>query len=383
MRGIALVLAGLLMGGVALADSKDHPGRLVIADGRSNVLRVLDLEKGTLVGSFSTPGIANVYDVPDSSYVFAIHRDANRVSLVFSGLALENHGDHDDLLVKAPYIAATFNTGPQPTHFFAHGKDILIFNDGDGTIAWMNQDKLGLSLDFNQIATGAPDHGAPAVLDGLLLSGSLNNGTIDVYNPEGRKLQSVAGCPRLHGEAVWGNYALFGCQDGVMLTERFGVGISSRKIANPTGWPANARVGTVVSHEKSPYFIGNFGQGLVWVNPKEASMTPLALPAAPVRFGFDHDGLLVVLTADGNLHTLSVAERKVVASLSVVPPVTTGGEGAVRPALALGEGKAYVSNPANGEIVEVDLSSMKVLRKFAVGGAPASLALIKLEGVRH
>jgi len=381
-RWTGWMVAGCLLGLPVWAgpDDAKHPGRLVVADGKVGVLRVIDLEKGAVVGSFSAPGPANVYAAGNGMYAFAMHREQNRVSVVYGGLRQEDHGDHKDLVVEAPYILQTFTTGPKPTHFSSHNGMAAIFNDGDGTVAVIDEKSLGLGPRIFEIATGAPDHGAPLALGNVVLAGSLNRGVVEVFSRGGQKITSFSGCPRLHGQAVLGNRIAYGCSDGVLLLERQGNGFVSRKLPNPAGAPPNARVGTLVSHAKYPFFIGNFGQGLVRV---DSQLSVYPLPASPVRFGFDKEGVLVVLTADGSLHALEAPTGRVLKSLKVSEPFTLSGEGVVRPGLALGDGKAFVALPDKGEVLEVELSSLEIRRRFQVDGTPGSLAWLWVGGERH
>ncbi len=381
-RRTVWLVASLLLGLPAWAgpDDAKHPGRLVVADGKVGMLRVIDLEKGEVMASFSAPGPANVYTAGNGMYAFALHREQNRVSVVYGGLRQEDHGDHKDLVVEAPYILQTFTTGPKPTHFSSHNGMATIFNDGDGTVAVIDEKSLGLNLRMFEIATGAPDHGAPLAVGNLVLAGSLNRGVVEVFSRGGQKITSFSGCPRLHGQAVLGNRIAYGCSDGVLLLERQGNGFVSRKLPNPAAAPQNARIGTLVSHGKYPFFIGNFAQGLARVD-SQISVYPL--PANPVRFGFDKDGVLVVLTADGSLHTLEAPTGRVLKSLKVSEPFTLSGEGVVRPGLALGDGKAFVALPDKGEVLEVELSSLEIRRRFQVDGTPGSLAWLWVDGERH
>lgn len=71
------------------------------------------------------------------------------------------------------------------------------------------------------------------------------------------------------------------------------------------------------------------------------------------------------------------------ASLQVSGPITATGEGALRPGLALGDGLAFVALPASGEVLEIALEPLQVKRRFNLGGAPASLAWLWVEGERH
>jgi len=365
---------------MGLAGTEKHPGRLVVADGRLGQLQIIDLEKGQVVAAFSTPGPASVYPSGNGQYAFAVHREQNRVSVVYGGLRLEDHGDHKDLVVEAPYILHTLTSGPKPTHFKTHAGVVTIYNDGDGTVAVLEEKDLGLRLRVSEVATGAPDHGAPLFMGGHVLVGSLNRGVVEVYTRLGRKVSSFEGCPRLHGAAILGSRVAFGCADGVLLLEQRGLQFVGRKLPNPSGTPERVRVGTVVSHSRYPFFIGNFGQGLARI---DTQITPYPLPAQPVRFGFDREGTLVAITANGQLHTLEAASGKVLRSLQVSEPIAATGEGAVRPGLALGDGVAYVSLPSQGEVLEVELRSLEVKRRFAVGGTPASLAWLWVEGKVH
>ncbi|MCX7784472.1 MAG: hypothetical protein N2318_12625 [Meiothermus sp.] len=376
----AMVAALAVLAPTASGGEGSHPGRLVVADGRTGLLQVLDLEKGELVGRFTVPGPASVYTAPGGQYAFAVHREQNQVSIVYGGLGLEEHGDHQDLVVKNPYIWATVHTGPKPTHLKGFGDLVAIYNDGNGSIALFDARKLGLVPEFQQIATGSPDHGAPVALPGVVLAGSLNRGVVELYTHGGRKVTEFAGCPRLHGQAVRGGSVAYGCADGVLLLEQQGRGFIARKLANPPGTPERVRVGTLVAHPRHPFFIGNFGQGLARV---DTAIRPIPLPASPVRFDFDREGLLVVLTSDGHLHTLEAPTGRVLASLKASEAITPAGEGAVRPGLAVGTGVAYVSLPNAGEVLEVALSPLQVKRRFQVEGAPASLAWLWVAGARH
>lgn len=358
--------------------------RLLVSDLDSRAVSVLDLESGDVLGSFSTPGAAgSAYASPSGQYGVVVHRDENRVSVVHSGLRLEDHGDHADLVQGAPFVLSTMNVGREPTHYWAHGDEIVIFNDADGTVAVLNERTFGLSLEYTAVTAAQPDHGAAVLLGDAVLAGYYELGRVDAYSREGELLETFPGCPGLHGEATLGGTAAFGCEDGVLLVHVQGGEVTSSKIANPAGTPADVHVSTVRSHDAAGVFVGNFGDALVWIDPEAEALDVVELGAPPLRFEFDHEGEhVVVLTADGLLHVLEADSGEVHGSVRVMPPLdVSGGYGTYdSPSLAVGEGAVYVGLPAQGEVVEVHPGETEVVRRLDVPGKPGSVAVLALEG---
>ncbi|MVN85699.1 hypothetical protein GO986_02855 [Deinococcus sp. HMF7620] len=386
MRPILVSLtAALTLTTPALAETT--AARLVVADARTHALSVINLADGTPLASFGTPGkLSGLYAGPGGTYAYAIHRDDDRVTVLHSGLGAIDHGDHRDLVQKAPHILATLNVGQQPTHFFAHGDQIAIFNDRGGDVAVFGELLLGKTNDMRLVKVAAPDHGAPALLGDVLLSGYLALNRVDAYDlSTGRLLRTLdVPCPGLHGEVVQGGAAYFGCTDGVLAVTVQGQTVSARKLPNPAGTPAGTRVGTVAAHERSAALYGNFGAGLARWTAADPALTAVALPAAPLKFAFTADGQrLAVLTADGALHLLHAPTGRVLSSAGLVAPTDPADKAAVRPTMTLGAAHAYLTSPATGEVLEVALADLKVSRRLAVGGTPAMLALTQATGEQH
>lgn len=362
-----------------------HAARLVVADAKTHVLNVLDLEKGQVIASFGTPGkVSGVYAGPSGQYIYALHRDDDRVSVVHSGLSTVSHGDHSDLQEAPAYVLATLNIGPKPTHFFAHGEDIVIYNDGDGTAALFGETLLGKTNDMTFVKTPQPDHGAPALVGGKLLVGMLALNRVDAYSADGKFIKTVAECAGVHGEAARGDTVYFGCKDGVLGVTVKGDTITKTKWTNPAGTPEGTRVGTVAASEKSTQLYGNFGAGLVRWAPGSQTMTPVKLSANPFKFAFTEDGKnVLVLTADGQLHRLNAATGRIEQSASVVAATDLTDKAALRPTMTLGGEAAYISSPTTGEVLEIALKTLKTERRFKVNGNPTALALSEMHGMQH
>jgi hypothetical protein len=352
--------------------------RLLVASLDGPELLVLDAGDGDVLARFTIPSPGRVYQLPNAQYAGVVNREANRVTFVHSGLSAVDHGDHMDLLQGTPYVLKTVNLGPMPTHFFAQGNDIAVYNDGDGSMAWLDARLLGISLDFVQVPGPEADHGSLAVVDGYLIGGGLREQGVRVFDRSETQLAAFGGCPGLHGQATLGNAVAFGCSDGVLIVEVRGGGtFAANKVGNPASSPEGARVGVLASHPSSPVMVGNFGQGIAIIDPAAGSLTPVALPAAPAAMRFGDDGDLMVLTLDGALHRLDAVSGAVLASVQVVDEVVTGQP---RPALALMGDHAFVTDPAHGAVWMVDLDHMEVETHVDLPFAPGSIAVMAIPG---
>lgn len=364
----------------------EHIVRLIVSDGEHHVLRVLDAHTGKEEASFSTPGkISGLHTGPSGFYAYGIHRNDNRVTVLHSGLGLEDHGDHQDLVKKSPYIISTLNTGKKPTHFFKKEDKIVVFNDGDGTAAVFGEALLGISNDMKFLKSKKPDHAAPALVGNNVLLGMMNQNHIEVYDVKsGKQFKTVKGCERVHGEAVYKNTVYFGCTGGVLAVDVKGRVINSSKILNPANTPEKTRVGKIVSNEKSKYVFGNFGQGLAYWLPGAKKLSVLKLPDSPMNFKLTEDGKkLLVLTVNGQLHSLDVASLKITKSIAAVAPYNKDSKKKLFSTMVVGEDHAYVTNPTSSEVLKVAIDGLKIEKRFKVSGAPMLITLTEAEGVAH
>lgn len=389
----ALFAALLLIFGAAAANNHAHNHghaelegvRLLVASLDSPELVVLDAADGHILARFTVPSAARVYELPGTVFAAAVHRDANRVSFIHSGLYAVDHGDHADLLQETPFVLQTVNYGPLPTHFVATGNDIGIFMDGDGRMAWLDARLLGISLDYLDIEGLGADHGALTALGDVLLGGGLAEAAVRAYDRSGSLLATFEGCPGLHGQAARGSIAVFGCSDGVLIIDASASDVVARKLANPAGSAERDRVGTLVSHPSANVWVGIFGAGIVWIDPLAGTLTPMMLPTAPVAMRF-HDGgeLLLVVTLDGMLHAIDVDHAEVRASLAVVPAVETG---APRPTFVLYADHVFITDPTHAAIVVVEIEAhghhdvdLTAAGRYSLGFTPSSLAPMAIPG---
>ena len=141
--------------------------------------------------------------------------------------------------------------------------------------------------------------------------------------------------------------ALFGCSDGVLLLKPDADGFIMTKLNNPENTLEKVRVGMFATSQKSSLVLGNFGHGLVVIDPYRDTMTEIVLPEYPLKFSFDIFGnSILVLTADGNLQRLNMNgtldELKNVATDVKAPK---GPDKKARPTFGIGKDKLYLIDP--------------------------------------
>ena len=399
----------------------DEPlGRLLVADGETGLLQLIDLDNGEVIETFMMEAPARVYTTESGRIASVVQRGANRVDFIDSGLYFEAHGDHFDRKKGRPSLLLFSLSGEiansqNPVHFVSHAGRVSIHFDGnfgegvDSKNIIVREEDLFSPNPDTLILTSAQQHGAGIPVHGgkIIFSepdpdrefGSLPSG-FAVLDEQGNVVQTFndkenfqASCLGMHGETIVGEHFLAGCnekrEDGTgdggifVMTHDPVTGLfATHKIAYPDG----LRTSIIRSHHAQPFAIGNYGSNpdpgynaLVRIHPDSTAITPndiQELPAVYRGFDFDkeHGDRLAVLTVDGLLQVFDPSDWTLLGSTQVVEDFSDA-EGP-RPALAVGSGSAYVSNPNAGEILEIDLDTVSVSRTFSVEGQPVNMTAL-------
>lgn len=365
------------------------PQRLFVADGKDGAVRLLDLSDGSTLAEYSLSGPARLYRGPSGTLAFAVQREQNQVDLLDSGVRFVEHEEHYDLDLEEPAQLDFALAIAQPTHFVIHDEQVAIFGDGDGTVTLLTEAAARGGDAPRTFATGRAHHGVAVPLgDHMVLSlpdpdneAAILPVGVTVQTMAGAEVARFAGCPGLHGEASVGKSAVaFGCSDGVLLVQQDGAAFSAAKIPNPADNPNAARVGALDYSDAAEMLVGNFSrEGIVLIDTTALTMTPVRTPAPLWPFALaEHDPhLVVVLTLDGQLHTIDGESGEItgsVAAIEAFEPPTQGGEGVILPLLQVAGEMAYISDPNAGTVTEVHLAEMAVERTLTLPGAPYSLA---------
>jgi hypothetical protein len=373
----ALLAVALTAAPAASSGSGGHDAttRILVGDAEQPVVSVLS--DGEAVGRFRVRGPAFVDAVGSGRYGYAIQEAADQVAIV-------------DGAPDGPVSLLAFTLeGAEPSHVVAHDGQVAVFNDGDGTVAVFEERALTDSRpQVTTVSTAGPHHGVavpahdrvvvtvpdPDDPDAILPVG------VEVRDLDDQVLQTFTGCPELHGEIAVRDVIAFGCEDGVLVLRPDGKGFSASKVPNPPDAEEGAHVTVLHGDEDLPYLIGTFGaDALLRVDLEEGTATALPLPAPRSTFGLDGQGRAAVLTADGHVHVLE-PDGTHAGSVPVIDAFDPGMDWAVLPKLTTAGDAGYVTDARTGEVVEVDLASLQVVERLAVGGQPSSVAVLGQAG---
>jgi hypothetical protein len=340
---------------------------LLVSNGDQHQLALLNTADLSLATQFDVPGRVAVLGTSGSGrFGFAVHRDDNAVTII------DGHtGQHLD----------TVEMAGQPTHFHAHADTIVIFNDGSGTVTLFSEERLQAGDTTPQhIAVGDADHGSAVVIDDILLAGFLRKGTVVAYDiTNGEQIDQLDCCPVLHGATQLGQTALFGCGNGVLCIQVNGCSLSASKINNPPDSPKKVRVGLFADDPQQEQVLGNWGSGLMVIDPNEMRMQPLKLSDHPLKFAYDATGnCVLILDTAGNLHKADPVAREIMQTVHLFSAVSTpkGPDKVARPSFAHDERFVYAIAPNEKYLAAVAVATLSTMSAVNLNFTPASIVCL-------
>jgi hypothetical protein len=273
---------------------------------------------------------ARYYTSNSGQYITQINRAGNEVRFFDSGII--NHVDHghDETARWLNQVV----TAPVPTHYASSEGHIVIFNDGDGSITHVNELQLGIPgyqpQVHNSFATTA-HHGAGFRLGNGLFATTFQDLTVEGANPalpqmvkfvsaDGQLINDNGGVVvmNIHGDAVNGEYGVFGSTDGIIVVDE---AQNIDLIENIEGLNSASGnwIGTVKGHDNSNIFFGRARSlGEYLIDPVAKTMTQIYSGGDVKGEMFSGDGQYFVV------HTQQVDANKVATNKVMVFSGTTG-----------------------------------------------------------
>ena len=377
-------------------------GRLLIGDGETGALSVIDLETGHVHQDEFDLGsrAGRIYPTGSGRFAIAVSSDANAVNILDGGLYLEEHGDHFDLIERDVSLLGIDLAGDRPVHMYVGGEWATVYYDGSGDFALINEHELeeeGASYVPITLNAGA-QHGAVIPLEDDLFAVSLQHPDYarnpeeyrlpigaEIWDLDGNSLHRAVGCPDLHGDAGNGHMAVFGCTGGVLMVEAHDGHFEDAFIPAPDGSPDDFRLTSVWGYYGLDHFFAlGSAVGLYVVEPEEGSMEQL-IPASedlrPIQVALSHDGeLLVVVMSDGEVRLYEAHDLDLLASSSDVLGDEIDPGFWARPHVATAPGHIFITDSAAGEVIALDAHDLEEAGHWEVAGKPTKIAFVGILG---
>ncbi|WP_404947062.1 hypothetical protein [Rhizobium terrae] len=396
--------AALLWLAASPATADDHEQeawRLFIADHTAPIVRAVDLESGSVLGSFGLKGFAALTASASGRTVFAVQTEADMVQAISSGIALSDHGEHRDVTITPPEMLKVDFQGKRPVHAVPHGEEMILFFDREGRADIVDEDALldGRS-EIRSVGATAPHHGVAVTMGRHVLvsvpdtRAEVKAGDLPprlglrVLDEAGAQVGGVAPCTALHGEATSARLVAFGCEEGVLLARPGGdAGPTLEMLPYDKDLP-KGKVTTLLGGKSMQFFLGNFGEDkLMVIDPDvEKPYQLIELPTRRVDFALDPARAknAYVLTEDGDLHLLNVLDGRIARSVKVTEPYSKDGHWRdPRPRLAVAGDVIAVTDPRHSLVRLIDIDTLTESRTIPVEGMPFAVVAVGGSGAVH
>ena len=382
--------------------AEDLVGRLLIGDGESGMMSVIDLEHGDVEQDAFDLGsrAGRIYSTKNGRFAIAVSSDANTAHVFDGGIYLEAHGDHFDLVEDDVASLGIDLSGDRPVHLYVGAEWATIFYDGSGDVVFLNEHELeeeGSDYVPPKLNFGA-QHGAAVPLEGDLFAVSAQHPDYDsnpadyrlpigaeIVDLDGNVLHHEEGCEGLHGDAGNGHMAVFGCIGGVLAVEAHEGDYEGMFIGPPAGSPEDFRLTSVWGYPGLDHFFAlGSAVGLYVVDPEEGSMEQLIAASEdlrPINVAMSHDGeALMVVMSDGELRMYEAHDLDLLASADdfLTEPLETGFW--ARPHVVTAPGAVFITDSLGGEVLQLDDHDLEVVNHWDVDGNPTKIAFVGIYG---
>jgi hypothetical protein len=361
--------------------------RLVLADGATGRVHVLDLLTGKVAAVAGGGGVRDV--TGDGRFAF-LSTGAGGLRVVDSGVWTVDHGDHSHYYRAAARDLGVV-TGPPPYDVTGDAA-VTAVRSGDGTVTLLDRARLerGEIAETGTIEAAAvvPYRQHLLVADAGVIQARPRPaapGTTTTARPSvttepsttagtggpgatGTTGVTVGGCDDPAGVAVTRRGVVFGCADGALLVFEKDGAFEGVRIRYP-GKPAERERAKEFWHRAgSTTLAAEAGESGVWVLDVTARTWRL-LKTGPVVAvtAAGPESPVLTLTGDGVLHAHDPVSGKESARTELLSAPLTGS-----PVIQVDTARAYVNDPAGQVVHEIDYNDgLRRARTLRPGFAPA------------
>ncbi|OXA82105.1 hypothetical protein SAMN05444397_101854 [Flavobacterium aquidurense] len=357
--------------------------RILLSDEKTTALTLvnpLDASTTSFTAKFAK---ASLYTTESGRYAGIIHRTANTVETFDSGF--ESHGDHVDV-DGTPKFGALVGQSLLPTHFKSKIGELLTFNDGDGTLAVAKESEINtVGAKFKSINAGLlAHHGAMATFSNGTYAITVKDNSVAGTLPEKVKIIDNAGktlfdatvaTKGIHGNASDGTYAVFGSASGVLVVESSG---KQQLISLPEDF-GTAWFGSILETKAKGKFVGyTAAKGAYLIDVVNGSIKPIFQSTAIMQCKVNYNSTkLGILLHSGEFKLFNLTSLQAEKEGKIINETAT--DAALKPQMQLTEKFAYLTSPATGELLQLNLSTLTVVKKIKVSATPYMITILGFE----
>lgn len=364
--------------------------RVLVGDGESGEITVIDLESGEPVSTLDTDGFGALTTV--GRHVFAADADNDLVTVIDGGSWSTEHGSHSHFYVADPRVVGTTN-GSYPVHI-VHGDDrVAVFYDDDGSADIHSDDDLesGDLEPVETVTTSGAHHGLVVPFEDHYVVSvphddpeELPTGIEVRHRPEEVEASFAEDCPGLHGEATFADGVLLACENGLLWVTDEAGGWNAELFDYPThDGDSDVRVGSFAHDHGVPIAASHFDDESIVVTSLDGDpeMLLVELDEEVRDLALLGDDRVVVLTTDGRLQLIDATSGDLEAEVTVLgedPLPADADWREPRRRLAVAGSHLLVSEPDEETVTEVvvDGDELAVDRTFDIDHMPEHLAVV-------
>lgn len=359
----------------------DHPSRLrvrvVVADANAPEIAVYDMADREIVGRVPLEAVASKLVASYTGETAIVVAPGAVARVLSGGVSVIPHKDHVHIFKSAPQLLGPALVPPaeaeptEATPLFGDARWSIAYRGEAGAVASFGEDAwLQAKQEVGRSTRGAPRSVAVAHAGATLVAGATGVELVAADAPPAL----MTDCPEVTLAASNGTQAVFTCRDGFVV-------VGADRVASPViGFPeGSARQALIGLHRQPLVMALGAPAKLTFVDVEartafamdaEADLCEATLEIGPGPYAS-------VLTSAGTVVRYDVRARRRLTSVSVAAPFDCGA--AVRPHLAASPGRAWLTSPPTGELLEVDTVAGQITRRIALGGAPNAVALQGLD----
>ena len=357
--------------------------RVLVSDETTNQLSLVDPRSGKVENFEARFPKSALYTTESGRFGAVVHRENNLVQHFDTGF--ENHGDHIDVK-GTPKWATIVGEGKLPTHFKSKGEEVMLFNDGDGTLSvGKESDFYSAGAKLKTINTSlTAHHGAMAKFTNGTYAITEKDNSIAGTLPERVRIMDASGkqvqassiqTKGIHGNAGDGNMAVFGSASGILVVESTG---KQRLIPHPADFGA-AWFGTILEAGQPGKFVGyTAAKGVYLIDVATDQVTPIVQSEDIMQAKVDYANQnLVALMHSGEVKIYDLKTTMLKNSGNILP--ATAKEEKQKPQLVVTERYLYITQPKTGELLTVRVADLSQTSRIKVSSSPYRLAVVGME----